>query len=220
MSASDQPQWIRVLEIVAWPTSFLIAALSLGPVLSRMSLSAIPVRLEGGVSLDEIRVPVRVQAEEVLPVSGAVRVANSLPLQVEARPVRVNGPVSVSLPQAVDVKAPGPIPVVARSPVAVKAESPIPVAAPAPIPVSTGGPVTATVDVRSVLSPLKLDPTATVQVSGGLEIEKIVEPVRANIRGLLFPFRHPDRLEHTVDQSGGNEQEIQPTESRPVPRRS
>lgn len=189
MSSPDQPQWIRVLEIVAWPASFLLAALSLGPMLSRVTLSAIPVRLEGGVSLDEIRVPVRVRAEGSLPLSGAVRVANSEPLQVEATPVRLSGPVAVSLPQAVDVKAPGPIPVVARSPVAVRADSPIAVAAPAPIPVSTGGPVTATVDVRSVLSPLKLDPAATVQVWGGLEIERIVEPVRANIRGFLFPFQ-------------------------------
>jgi hypothetical protein len=189
MSSPDQPLWIRVLEILAWPTSFLLAVVSLGPVLSRMTLSAIPVRLEGGVSLDEIRVPVRVQAEEALPVKGAVRVANTGPLQVEARPVRVNGPVSVSVPQAVDVKAPGPIPVVAQSPVAVKAASPIEVAAPAPIPVSTGGPVTATVDVRSVFSPLKIDPATTIQVTGGLEVERIVDPIRANIRGFLLPFQ-------------------------------
>jgi hypothetical protein len=189
MSSSDQPQWIRVLEIVAWPTSFLLAVISLGPVLSRMTLSAIPVRLEGGISLDEIRVPVSVRAEGPLPVSGAVRVANPGPLQVEARPISVNGPVPVSVPQAVDVKAPGPIPVVTRSPVAVTAGSPIEVAAPAPIPVSTGGPVTATVDVRSVMSPLMIDPTTTLQVSGGLEIERINEPVRANIRGFLFPFQ-------------------------------
>jgi hypothetical protein len=101
----------------------------------------------------------------------------------------VKEPVTVSVPDAVAVHTPEPIPVMARTPVAVKAEQPIPVEATDPIPVSTGGPVSAVVDVRSVLSPLRIDPESSIQVNGDLEIEKIHNPIRANIRGFLFPFQ-------------------------------
>jgi len=46
--------------------------------------------------------------------------------------------------------------------------------------------VKAIVGVRTVESPLKIDLTTSMIVNGGLVIEEITEPVRANIRGLLF----------------------------------
>jgi hypothetical protein len=141
------------------------------------------------VTLENINVPVRVQAEEAIPVRGSVQLGNTRPLQVEARSVTMNGPVDVSVPGKVNVQADEPIPVLASAPVAVKAPAPIQVAAPAPIPVSTGGPVSATVDVRSVQTPLRIDSNSPVTVTGDLEIERILNPIRANIRGFLFPFQ-------------------------------
>jgi hypothetical protein len=185
----EHPRWIRALEIISWPTAFVLAAQILASSLNKLTISAIPVRLEGGVMVEDIRVPVRVHAEDALPVRGAVELANEQPLQVEARSVTMNNPVTVSVPGKVDVHTPKPIPVLASTPVHVKAESPIPVKAGDPIPVSTGGPVSATVDVRSVLAPLRIDPTSSIQVNGDLEIEKIHNPIRANIRGFLFPFQ-------------------------------
>jgi hypothetical protein len=180
---------MRALEIISWPAAVVLAAQILGSAVNRLQLSAIPVRLEGGVRVEDIRVPVRVQAETALPVRGAVQLANEQPLQVEARSVTVKNPVTVSVPGAVDVHTPKPIPVQANTPVAVTAARPIPVEAADPIQVSTGGPVSATVDVRSVLTPLRIDSTSSIQVNGDLEIEKIHSPIRANIRGFLFPFQ-------------------------------
>ncbi|WP_191964810.1 hypothetical protein [Synechococcus sp. RSCCF101] len=180
--------WLRVLEVLSWPVAFTLSSLILAQALHRLLAEAIPVRLENGVSIDAVRSPVPVQSNQPLPVSGSVHLANPEPLQVEAGRVRVEGAVPVALPEAVPVTTEAPIPVRAVAPVSVAAEAPIPVAAPGPIPVSTDAPVFATVDVRSVRSPLTIDPQSPVLVTGGLDINAIKDPIRANVRGLLFSF--------------------------------
>jgi len=53
---------------------------------------------------------VNVRADESLPVSGAVQLANAKPLQVKASKVTVPGPVPVTLPKAVPVTSSSPMP--------------------------------------------------------------------------------------------------------------
>jgi len=135
---------MHVLEVRCWSAALVLSSLILGKTLQEIASAAIPVRLEGGVSIDDVRVPVNVHADGSLSVSSAVRLANAEPLQVEASKVTVSGPVPVTLPKAVPVASSSPIPV------RVAADAPIAVAAAEPIPVSSGEPVKAIVDVCTV----------------------------------------------------------------------
>jgi hypothetical protein len=188
MTNTESRIWLRVMEVVSWPLAFTISSLILAQAVTRLAREAIPVRLLNGVNIESVQVPVSVRAQQPLPVSGTVHLDNSEPLQVEASRVRLQGAVPVALPEPVAVTAREAIAVRASAPVSVEAQTPISVTAPDPISVSAAGPVSATVDVQSVQSPLRLDPKSPVLVTGGLDIEAIRDPIRANIRGLLFPF--------------------------------
>jgi len=46
MVRSDQPTWIRVLEVTYWPAALVLSSLTLGETPQKIASAAIPVSLE------------------------------------------------------------------------------------------------------------------------------------------------------------------------------
>jgi hypothetical protein len=190
VSPSD-PNWFRLLHSCRWPFTVLLSTWLLVSGASRLLRQPIPVRVEGGVSLDKVSEPILVQSESPLRVTGAVVVANQGAIKVAAEEIVVRQPIAVEATRGIPVMAEAPIPVNAVQPVSVMANEAIPVKALEAIPVSTGGPVSARVVVDAVNGAIDIQASDPLPVKGDLDIHRINDPVRVNARGMLFPFSVP-----------------------------
>ncbi|QNI73945.1 hypothetical protein [Synechococcus sp. NOUM97013] len=116
-SSSSDPRWFVLLMASRWPLAVALAAWAVAvaaiqilrqPIPIGLPLSQpLPVKLVGGITVDQLTAPVRVkgeeplmiQAAETLPVAGDVAVpkgvAVSTPVQVEGG-VALSGPVTVN----------------------------------------------------------------------------------------------------------------------------
>lgn len=188
MNSSD-PQWFRMVRICRWPVALVASAWLLGSAVKGVVSNPISVKIEGGVSLNEMRAPIPVVAATPLPVSGSVKVANSEAIRVAPGDIMMGTPVTVDTHQAIAVEAISPIPVTASEAIAVTARDAIPVIAPEAIEVSSRKPVTAVVQVEAVKQPISLASEAPIAVQGTLGISRIDAPVRVNARGRIFPHR-------------------------------
>lgn len=190
-SSALDPKWFRLLHSCRWPFTFLAATWLLVSGASHLLRHPIPVRIDGGVSLDRVAEPIQVQAESPLRVVGTVVVANQGAIKVAAEDIIFRRPITVQASKSIPVTAERAIPVHAVEPVAVTAKAAIPVKATQPIPVSTGGPVSARVVVDAVNTPIPVLASEPLPVEGTLEVTKIKDPLRVNVRSLLFPFSIP-----------------------------
>ena len=113
MPESNDPRWFTLAMASRWPVAVVIAAWSVALATTQILRQPIPiglplgqpfpVRLVGGVTVDELKAPVRVksegaiaiQAPEALPVQGQVSV--SKPVLIDSnRSLEVQGQVSVN----------------------------------------------------------------------------------------------------------------------------
>ena len=118
---ANDPRWFDLLMASRWPLAVVLAAWAVAiaavqilkkPIPIGLPLSQpLPVKLVGGVSVEQFKVPVRVKSEgalsveaiKALPVSGSVKVpegvALSRPIQVDtSTPLEVNSDVNVASP--------------------------------------------------------------------------------------------------------------------------
>ncbi|WP_255440293.1 hypothetical protein [Synechococcus sp. MEDNS5] len=118
---ANDPRWFDLLMASRWPLAVVLAAWAVAiaavqilkkPIPIGLPLSQpLPVKLVGGVSVEQFKVPVRVKSEgalsveaiKALPVSGSVKVpegvALSRPIQVDtSTPLEVNSDVNVDSP--------------------------------------------------------------------------------------------------------------------------
>ena len=121
-SPSSNPRWFVLLMASRWPLAVVIAAWAVAvaaiqilrqPIPIALPLNQpLPVRLVGGITVDQLSAPVRVKGEEplsieavkALPVSGDVGVPKGVAV---TEPVKVEGGVSVEGPVTVgEVTAP------------------------------------------------------------------------------------------------------------------
>ena len=189
--AAASPHWYRLLHACRWPFTVLATAWLLVHGAGQLLRQPITVRIDGGVNLDKVAEPIVVRSEVPLRVTGSVTLANRDAIQVAADDIVVDGPVLVEARTSIPVMAAAAIPVKATEAVAVTAKTAIPVTAPQPIHVSTGGPVSARVVVDAVRTPIRVEADQAFPVRGELDIFRIQEPVRVNVRGPLFPFPIP-----------------------------
>ena len=189
-SAAD-PHWYRLLVACRWPVTVLATAWLLLQGARQLLSQPITVRIDGGVNLDKVAEPIAVRSDVPLQVVGSVSVANQNPIKVAADDIVVSRPVRVEAIKGIPVTAAAAIPVKATEAVAVKATSAIPVMAPEAIPVSTGGPVSARVVVDGVTTPISVKAEDPLPVQGVLDINRVKEALRVNVRGPLFPFQIP-----------------------------
>ena len=121
-SPSSNPRWFVLLMASRWPLAVVIAAWAVAvaaiqilrqPIPIALPLNQpLPVRLVGGITVDQLSAPVRVKGEEplsieavkALPVSGDVGVPKGVAV---TEPVKIEGGVSVEGPVTVgEVTAP------------------------------------------------------------------------------------------------------------------
>ena len=121
-SPSSNPRWFVLLMASRWPLAVVIAAWAVAvaaiqilrqPIPVALPLNQpLPVRLVGGITVDQLSAPVRVKGEEplsieavkALPVSGDVGVPKGVAV---TEPVKIEGGVSVEGPVTVgEVTAP------------------------------------------------------------------------------------------------------------------
>ena len=121
-SPSSNPRWFVLMMASRWPLALVIAAWAIAvaaiqilrqPIPIALPLNQpLPVRLVGGITVDQLSAPVRVKGEEplsieavkALPVSGDVGVPKGVAV---TEPVKVEGGVSVAGPVTVgEVTAP------------------------------------------------------------------------------------------------------------------
>jgi len=118
---ANDPRWFELLMASRWPLAVVLAACAVAiaavqilrkPIPIGLPLSQpLPVKLVGGVSVEQFKVPVRVKSEgarsveaiKALPVSGSVKVPEgvslSRPIQVDtSTPLEVNSDVNVDTP--------------------------------------------------------------------------------------------------------------------------
>jgi hypothetical protein len=139
MQQSD-PRWYRLAWASRWPAAVVLASWGLSLALLQLLRHPIPiglplakplpVRLEGGITVDRIVVPVAVGVKDTVSVQGGVVVRNDRPLTVDAGTVVIEKPLSVNA----RVQASQALPVVGsvnvgtiRNPVPVTSEEPFPV---------------------------------------------------------------------------------------------
>ena len=116
-SSGSEPRWFVLLMANRWPLAVALAAWAVAvaaiqilrqPIPIGLPLSQpLPVKLVGGITVDQLTAPVRVQGEEplmiqaaeTLPVAGDVAVPKGVGVST---PVQVEGGVSLSGPVTVD----------------------------------------------------------------------------------------------------------------------
>ncbi|MCU0528863.1 MAG: hypothetical protein MUD04_05095 [Cyanobium sp. Prado107] len=135
-SASDQSQGFRILMAVRWPLALVAAAAILGGVVLRVTSRPLqvalvldrplPVRADvsqlalPAVRVQELANPIKIQAQDLVRVRGAVEIASKDAIAITGQP-------RIVLDEPVAIKAGAPLPV--RSEVTIEASKPLPVKA-------------------------------------------------------------------------------------------
>ena len=107
MPNNDEPRWFMLAMASRWPLAVVIAAWSVAVAAIQILRQPIPiglpldqpfpVRLVGGVTVDELKAPIRVKSE------GSIAIEASTKLPIEAsEAIPVQGQVSVSKPVLID----------------------------------------------------------------------------------------------------------------------
>ena len=109
MPENNDPRWFTLAMASRWPLAVVIAAWSVAVAATQILRQPIPiglpldqpfpVRLVGGVTVDELKAAVRVKSEGSL----AIEAAQQLPVP-PAAPLPVQGEVSVSKPVSIESK--------------------------------------------------------------------------------------------------------------------
>ncbi|MCP9928895.1 hypothetical protein [Cyanobium sp. CH-040] len=135
-SANDQPQWFTVLMALRWPLALVAAAAILGGVVLRVTSRPLqvalvldrPLPVQADVSqlalpvvrVQELANPIKIQAQDLVSVRGAVEIASKDAIPITGQP-------RIVLDEPVAIKAGAPLPV--RSEVVIEARQPLPVRA-------------------------------------------------------------------------------------------
>ena len=164
MPENNDPRWFTLAMASRWPLAVVIAAWSVAvaatqilrqPIPIGLPLSQpFPVRLVGGVTVDELKAPVRVKSEGSL----AIQASKNLPVEA-SEPLPVQGQVSVSKPVSIESKqtleVQGQVSVEeVKAPVKVQGadEGPVLVGTPDEDPLTVGG----SVEVTEVAGPINV----------------------------------------------------------------